>query len=234
MGGLSLTDLIPAADQLPVALGHSDPAGEPPWAMQLVTRLERAAVPSRAGLCAAAAIAVVRLLADERSAPGGPWEPSVRRWTRGRIRKHARRARGVAWERVQALDGVTVDLGGAQVRALVPTSLGDLPREVARLQLSGSELDVVGPAVLEPLPGGPLVIPLGKAVAAAGHAAQLAWLSLPAGRRSEWAEAGYPVEVEHPEPQRWRRLLERAPIKVIDGGLTVVAPGTCTAVVRWS
>ena len=51
---------------------------EAPWAMQVVLRLERADVPTRTQLCEAAAAAVVTLIADPRSQPGGPWEPSVR------------------------------------------------------------------------------------------------------------------------------------------------------------
>ena len=53
-----------------------------------------------------------------QSALAGPWQERVDRWNRGPIHKHARRARGVAWDRVQTLDGVTADHDGAQVRAL--------------------------------------------------------------------------------------------------------------------
>ena len=120
---------------------HVDPEGEAPWAMQLVAHIEKSAPPTRTAVCAAAAVAVVRLLADERARPGGEWYPPVRRWTDGRIRKHCRRARGAAWERLWELPGVTAEVAGAEVRALVPTSTDEIPRVVAKLQLSGSELD---------------------------------------------------------------------------------------------
>jgi hypothetical protein len=209
--------------------------------MQLVMRVERVDPPSRAALCEAAATAVVRLLADPRSAYGGPWHPALRQWASGPIRKHARRARGVAWQRVQELDGVTVDRAGAQVRALVPTPVDATPRDVAKLPLTGWEPELVGPAALDPEPDGPLVvsitgdpeIPLGKAVAAAGHAAQLAWLQLPRRRLGAWAAIGFEVVVEHPGPERWRAVRRSAQVQVLDGGLTVVAPGTCTAVAHW-
>ncbi|WP_369257493.1 peptidyl-tRNA hydrolase [Geodermatophilus amargosae] len=220
-----------------------DPPGEAPWAMQLVVRVERSAPPTRTAVCTTAAVAVVRLLADDRALPGGEWHPRVRRWTDGAIRKHCRRARGVAWERVETLPGVTVSEAGAEVRALVPTALDEMPPEVAKLQLSGSELE--DPDVLrtvDPVPGGPVVVsvcpepflPLGKAAAACGHAAQLAAMRMPARRLSVWSAAGFPVAVEHPDVARWTRLRPRAAVEVVDAGFTVVAPGTSTALARWA
>ena len=222
---------------------HEDPPGEPSWAMQLVARVERTAPPTRTAVCAATAVAVVRLLGDDRAQPEGEWFPDVRRWTDGRIRKHCRRARGAAWERVQALPGVTVGVDGAEVRALVPAPTDQLPSEVAKLQLSGSELpDPAATAGVDPVPHGAVVVsicptpflPLGKAAAAARHAAQLAGMRMSAARLTWWSRAGYPVVVEHPDVGRWERLRSHAPVAVVDGGLTVVAPGTCTALARWA
>ncbi|SNS80594.1 hypothetical protein SAMN04488107_3869 [Geodermatophilus saharensis] len=222
---------------------YEDPEGETPWAVQLVARVERSAPPTRSAVCEAAAVAVVRLLADDRARPGGEWSPRVRRWTDGAIRKHCRRARGVAWQRVAALPGVTVTARGAEVRALVPTALDALPPEVARLQLSGSELDDPDACpVADPEPGGAVVVsvcpepflPLGKAAAACGHATQLTALRMPTGRLAAWSGAGFPVVVEHPDAARWSRLRGRAPVEVVDAGFTVVAPGTSTALARWA
>ncbi|MGY1736924.1 hypothetical protein [Geodermatophilus sp. SYSU D00684] len=222
---------------------YDDPPGEAPWAMQLVARVERVGPPARTAVCEAAATAVVRLLADDRAQPGGEWEPLVRRWTDGAIRKHCRRARGVAWERVGALPGVTAAVAGAEVRALVPGPTDAIPPEVARLQLTGSELDDPGarPAV-DPEPGGPLVVsvcpepflPLGKAAAACGHAAQLSAMRMPGARFAAWAAAGFPVVVEHPDVARWTALRPRADVEVVDAGFTVVDPGTSTALARWA
>ncbi|MGY1832834.1 peptidyl-tRNA hydrolase [Geodermatophilus sp. SYSU D01180] len=222
---------------------YDDPPGEAPWAMQLVARVERVAPPGRTAVCEAAATAVVRLLADDRALPGGEWEPLVRRWTDGAIRKHCRRARGVAWQRVEALPGVTAAVGGAEVRALVPGPTDAIPPEVAKLQLTGSELDDPGarPGV-DPEPGGPLVVsvcpepflPLGKAAAACGHAAQLSAVRMPARRFDAWAAADFPVVVEHPGVERWAALRPRADVEVVDAGFTVVDPGTSTALARWA
>ncbi|WP_448625197.1 hypothetical protein [Geodermatophilus sp. URMC 64] len=222
---------------------HVDPEGVAPWAMQLVAHIEKSAPPTRTAVCAAAAVAVVRLLADDRARPGGEWFPPVRRWTDGRIRKHCRRARGAAWERLGALPGVTAEVGGAEVRALVPTATDEIPREVAKLPLSGSELDdpEACPAI-DPVPGGPVVVsicpepflPLGKAAAAAGHAAQVTALRMPAQRLAAWSDAGFPLVVEHPGIARWARLRSRASVEILDAGFTEVAPGTCTALARWA
>lgn len=220
-----------------------DAPREAPWALQLVARVEKSAPPSRTAVCAAAAVAVVRLLADERAQPDGAWSADIRRWTSGPIRKHCRRARGVAWERVQGLPGVTAGIDGAEVRALVPSPTDQLPPAVARLQLSGSELDDPEPAgEVDPPRLGAVVVsicpepflPLGKAAAAAGHAAQLAAERMPPARLTTWSGAGFPVVVEHPDAPRWRQLLAHAPVVVVDAGLTTVAPGTRTALARWA
>ncbi|MEX5720851.1 peptidyl-tRNA hydrolase [Geodermatophilus maliterrae] len=222
---------------------HDDPEGQAPWAMQVVAHVERSAPPSRTAVCEAAAVAVVRLLADARAQTGGEWHPQVRRWTDGRIRKHCRRARGAAWERVGELPGVTAEVSGARVRALVPTALDDLLRDVAKLQLSGSELeDPDVREVVDPAPGGPVVVsicpepflPLGKAAAAAGHAAQVTAMRMPAERLAAWSGAGFPVVVEHPAAARWAQLRAEAPVAIVDAGFTVVTPGTCTALARWA
>lgn len=227
----------------PGITGYHDPDGEPPWAMQLVVRIEKTEPPARTAVCEAAALAVVTLLADERAQSGGPWHAAVQRWASGRIRKHCRRARGAAWDKVQVLPGVTAGAAGAEVRAFVPGSTADIPREIARLQLSGTELDdPAGRTAVEPEPAGAVVVsicpdpvlPLGKAAAAAGHAAQVAALRMDPDRYTAWAAGGFPIVVEHPDPARWALLRPHAQVDIVDAGFTAVAPGTCTALARWA
>jgi peptidyl-tRNA hydrolase len=188
-------------------------------------------------------MAVVRLLYDERSAPGGEWHEQVQRWTAGRIRKLVRRARGAPWARAAALGGVVVDHEGAEVLALPPGPTDQLPPELNKLQVGGLDLPDPGRrAEARPEPGWPGVVvavtPLselgtGKAAAAAGHAAQLAALRMEPDRRGRWAEAGFPVLVEHPGRDRWGSLVKQVPVEVVDAGFTVVEPGTRTAVAWW-
>lgn len=212
-------------------------------AMQLVARVEKTDRPTRSDVCAAHAVATVTLLTDERAQVGGPWHDQVRFWTDGQIRKHSRRARGAAFERVCDLPGVTVTVGSATVHALVPGPVEDLPREISKLQLAGSELDDPdAQPVSIALPNGPVIIsitpspqlPLGKAAAAAGHAAQVALYTMPEKRLAAWAAKGYPVAIEHPNPTRWAALTRSAPVNIRDAGYTVVEPGTTTALARWA
>lgn len=219
--------------------GHSDPTGEAPWAMQLVVRVEKTAPPTRTAACEAAAMAAVRLLDHDEAR--GDWRPAVERWMAGRIRKHVRRARGARWERAAALPGVTVTHDGAQVRAFVPGPTDAIPSELARLQLSGLEL--ADPAPRADAPGGALVVVSlqpdprlgdGKAAAACGHAAQLAWMRAPGPLRARWVAQGMRVAVEQPAAQRFAELVARAPVVVRGAGLTEVDPGTVTAVARWA
>ncbi|TDC85226.1 hypothetical protein [Actinomadura sp. 7K507] len=213
-----------------------DPLDDPPWAMQLVVRAEKADPPNHGAVCEAAATAVVRLLTDPRAAePGGEWREAVREWESRRIRKVARRARGVRWPEVQALPGVTVEHAGAQVRAFPPAPVSDVPPELAKLQVAG--LDLAGEEVPGPPPEPPyaalalnpdVTVTTGKAAAQCGHAAQHL---LRQGRRKDvaaWVEAGAPARLVRDVP--WRRCVKLATVVVRDGGFTEVPPGTMTAV----
>lgn len=111
-----------------------------PWALPLVVRVEKADPPTHEDAIAASALAVVRLLADPRSAPGGPWHAELERWMDGRIRKVVRRARGVRWPEVSGLPGVAVEVSTAQVRALLPHPVSQAPAVVAKLQVQGLDL----------------------------------------------------------------------------------------------
>lgn len=228
---------------VPPVSGYADPPGEPPWVMQLVIRVEKADPPTRTAACAAAATATALLLADAQAGPGGPWEAAVDRWMAGRIRKHARRARGAAWDRVALLPGVTVVTGGACVRAFVPCPTDAIPPDIARLQMSGLELaDPRAAAGVLAVPGGPVVVsicpdpvlPAGKAAAAAAHGAQLAAMNMSPARLALWAAAGFPVALEQPPASAWQALRASAQVVVVDAGLTSVAPGTVTALARWA
>lgn len=146
-------------------------------AMQLVARLEKSDPPSRTAVCRAAAVAVVRLLFDPRALPGGEWAADVDHWLTGRTRKLCRRARGAAWEQVQAVAGITAVVAGAEVRALVPRPTLETPSPIGRLPLTGSEpADPDAASAIDPRPFGSVVVSicpdptmsLGKACAAAG------------------------------------------------------------------
>ena len=210
--------------------------------MQLVLRVERADPPTTTAACAAVASAVAHLLADERSGGEGVWAERTRRWS-ATPRKVVRRARGAAWERCLRLDGVTVECAGATVRALPPGPVDELPIEVARLQVGGTDLDdpdrrrdlAVAPRwpglLVAVTPAAPMTA--GKAAAQCGHAAQLSLAAMGATRRSTWATAGFPVDVRFPTAAGWAALQAAAPVVVCDAGHTEVAPGTATVLATW-
>jgi peptidyl-tRNA hydrolase len=210
-------------------------ASAAPWAMQLVLRDERADRATHLAACEAAATAVVRLLDDGRSAEGGPWHERVARWDGGPIRKVVRRARGARFTATAALDGVGVSRRGAEVRAFVPGPTDQVPPELSRLQVGGTELPDVGAPAPE-VPGGLVVVltPLarlstGKAAAQSGHAAHLAWRTLDDAALGRWRATGFAVSVHAPDVDGWRAAARRATVHVTDGGFTEVAPGTTTA-----
>ncbi len=214
-------------------------ADEVPWAMQVVLRLEKTDVPTRTQLCEAAAAAVVSLIADPRSEPGGPWAESVQRWVDGRIRKIVRRARGAKWDLTAELEHVEVDRAGAQVRVFLPGPMDEVPDTLAKLQLTGSEPpDEGSPAAVHPDGVTVYVTPevsmtVGKTAAQCGHAAQLAWRVMTPERREAWSGAGFPVRVEQPDRAAWAQLADEAPVSVTDAGFTEIAPGTVTTLATW-
>ncbi|WP_270259119.1 peptidyl-tRNA hydrolase [Kocuria marina] len=217
-----------------------------PWAMQLVVHRDRARPAREVDVAEAAARAVVMLLADERSAPGGPWHEAVQTWRDVQIRKLVRRADGKRWDDVQALPGVTVsqeapsaaadEHGSAAVRAFVPAPVQPLPKELHKLQVSGTQFPAAGasatqdPVVtVEVAPG--LEISSGKLAAQCGHAAQLAWEAMPDAERERWRVDDYRVRVEFPSPEEWSGA--RRPVTVTDAGLTELDGPTDTTRTWW-
>ena len=206
------------------------------FALPLVVRIERDAPPARTDALETAARAVLVLLTDPRSAGEGEWAQSVRDWQDGRIRKVVRRGRGAEWRKASALPGVTVTGKSAEVRVFPPVPLDGWPKELAKLQVSGTDLGDPGP-VAPADPGVPVLwlnpgleMSAGKAMAQAGHAAQLAWWALPDEERAAWHDAGFPLTVRTAAAAGWDRLIRSGLPLVQDAGFTEVAPGSCTVV----
>lgn len=225
------------------------------YALPLVIRLERSVPPTRTDAMETAARAVLALLADPRTTEEtGEWHKRVLLWEERAIRKVVRRARGAEWRRASALPGLTatgspaqppLDPGGpgapeehapAQVRVFPPVPVDAWPKDLARLQVSGTDFEDPQPPP-QPAPGTPVLwlnpaleMTAGKAMAQAGHAAQLAWWALGHRAREEWAATGFPLAVRAAHgPAQWATLTGgRLPV-VRDAGFTEVAPGSCTA-----
>ncbi|MFF7413418.1 aminoacyl-tRNA hydrolase [Streptomyces lydicus] len=208
----------------------------PQFVLPLVARIERAEPPSRTDALETAARAVLVLLADERSAGDGEWAQAVRDWQDARIRKVVRRARGAEWRRAEALPGITVGGRDAEVRVFPPVPLDGWPKELARLQVSGTELDDPLPpeAPADGLPvlwlNPDLEMSAGKEMAQVGHGAQLAWWELSEEERAAWRGTGFALAVRSAEPSEWAALTRSGLPVVRDAGFTEIAPGSCTVV----
>jgi peptidyl-tRNA hydrolase len=207
----------------------------PQFVLPLVVRIERADPPERTDALEAAARAVLELL-DEARAAEGEWSEAVRRWEAGRIRKVVRRARGTGWSRAVALPGLTVTVRTAEVRVHPPVPLDGWPPDLARLQVGGTELEDAGP-VPAPDPVHPVLwinpgleMTAGKAMAQAGHGAQLLWWACDEPSRDRWVAAGLPLAVRTAPAPDWPRLIGSGLPVVRDGGLTEVEPGALTVV----
>lgn len=209
----------------------------PQYVLPLVVRIERDAPPARTDALETAARAVLTLLSDERAtAEEGEWAQVVRDWQDARIRKVVRRARGAEWRRAEALPGITVSGAAAEVRVFPPVPLDGWPKDLARLQVSGTELDDPEP----PPPADPeravlwmnpqITMSAGKAMAQAGHGAQLAWWELSDADRAAWRLAGFPLAVRTPTPADWSRLTTTSLPVVRDAGFTEIAPGSATVI----
>ncbi|MEV0149857.1 MULTISPECIES: peptidyl-tRNA hydrolase [unclassified Nonomuraea] len=198
--------------------------------LPLVVRIERAAPPERTDALEAAAMAVLSLLDDP-----GEWTDELHAWqSTGRIRKVVRRARGAEWRRAEALPGRTVEHRTAEVRVHPPVPLDAWPRDLARLQVSGTELtdtrdlEPAEPPVLWANPA--LSMSAGKAMAQAGHAAQLAWWASGPAERDAWRARGLTVSARTAAPDDFASLVAAGLPVVRDAGFTEIAPGSCTFV----
>ncbi|WP_344499122.1 peptidyl-tRNA hydrolase [Streptomyces enissocaesilis] len=214
----------------------------PQFVLPLVVHIEKAVPPARTDALETAARAVLVMLSDERSLGGGEWAEVMRLWQDARIRKVVRRARGAEWRKASALPGITVtgsaEAAGnaAEVRVFPPVPLDGWPKELAKLQVSGTDLDDPEPPAPAPADGAVLWLSpdldmsAGKAMAQAGHGAQLAWWELSEVERKAWQAAGFPLAVRTSGAGRWRELTTSGLPVVRDAGFTEIAPGSCTVV----
>ncbi|MCT4352347.1 peptidyl-tRNA hydrolase [Streptomyces sp. Je 1-79] len=209
---------------------------KPQFVLPLVVRIERAEPPARTDALETAARAVLAILVDDRSHGEGEWAQVMTDWQDARIRKVVRRARGAEWRRAETLPGITVRGADAEVRVFPPVPLDGWPKELAKLQVSGTDLeDPAAPG--PPRPGAALLwlnpdleMSAGKAMAQAGHGAQLLWWAMPEADRKAWREAGFPLAVRTADPARWAGLTTSGLPVVRDAGFTEIAPGSCTVV----
>lgn len=208
-------------------------------AMPIVLHIPKVDPPARSDLLEAAATATMRVCLDERIAPGGPWHEEYIAWLGARIRKVSRRARGAQWAAAQDVDGVTVEVNGAQARAYLPCRVGALDPRLRKLQVGGTDLerDDPGPhrdGAVRLWVNEALEMTVGKTAAQVGHAVMLAAGAMSADDVARWGETGWATSVRDADPETWARLVAEAErgtaVGVRDAGYTEVAPGSMTVI----
>lgn len=208
------------------------------FVLPLVVRIERATPPTRTDAMETAARAVLTFLADPRTADGtGEWHKRARLWEERGIRKVVRRARGSEWRRTAHLESITVADRTAEVRVFPPIPLDGWPKDLARLQVSGTDLADPEPPPA-PEPGTPVLwlspgleMTAGKAMAQVGHGAQLTWWELGGPDRAAWRDAGFPLAVRPAhDADHWAALTGSGLPVVQDAGFTEIAPGDTVVV----
>jgi hypothetical protein len=200
-----------------------------PLRMYLV--LLRGALPelARAGeLAGAAAVACVRRFAGDPA-----FAAAVAEW-RPRPGKVCLRARTASqWRQVLEEPHVVAgDPAGTGVIALPPRRRSERGSLLERLQAMSTEL-APPPAEAPPAEGvtyllnPELRMSSGKTIAQVAHAAVMA---ADTGRLEDWVAAGCPARVLAPPPAVFAAACERDDLaaRVVDAGLTEVAPGTVT------
>jgi peptidyl-tRNA hydrolase len=232
-----VTDEFQTAGETPAGMQAAARDEGRQYALPLVVRVERTAPPSRTDALEGAARAVLTFLADPRvTEVGGEWSAAAQAWEDARIRKVVRRARGAGWTRAAALPGITLVNRTAELRVFPPVPVDEWPADLARLQVSGTDFDDPAapgvPAAATPVLwlNPELAMTAGKAMAQAGHGAQLAWWGLSPQARADWTEREFDLAVRDAGREQWTALLASGLPVVTDGGFTEVAPGSATVV----
>jgi hypothetical protein len=196
-----------------------------PLRLYLVVRRGAVTSLARGGeLAGAAAVACVRMAAGDERFAG-----DLAAWRR-RPGKVTLRARGGQWDAVLEEPHV---LAGDAVAALPPRRRSARGPVLERMQAMTSALE---PPPDEALPDpGRLTYVLNPALdmSSGKTLAQIAHAAVMAADRPElaaWAQVGCPAQVVMPPRAAFRRLCDSGDLaaKVVDAGLTEVAPGTVT------
>lgn len=227
---------------------REDRGEDVPWAMAIVLEVPKKERPSRTALLRAAAMAVVACCLDERAGDDtSAYQRGLKSWYGARIRKLSRRARNIGWQRAQLAPGVTIEVDGAQARALLPTPVDETYPEIAKLQISGTDLPYDDPenaSTTKPSGQGsadtfaPPVIwvdknlnmSAGKVAAQVGHGSMLYAATLSVEDAWAWAQTGYALDVKETPRELWPAPELRA-VEVQDAGFTEIAPGSITVAV---
>lgn len=182
------------------------------------------------GLSAVARAAVIAYLQD-------PQNPDWQQWASQAFAKSVRRANPKMFAKVLEMfpEQMVSEVGKAQAVGLPPLPAADLPKLIAKLQVSGTQLpkaDEVLDAKINIVLNKSLEMSTGKAAAQAAHAL-FAWLTeAPAESVEAWLQSHAPVGIRHLLRKDFEQLSRQAAGPVIqDAGRTEIEPGSVTAFV---
>ncbi|QEP08192.1 peptidyl-tRNA hydrolase [Glutamicibacter sp. ZJUTW] len=182
------------------------------------------------GLSAVARAAVIAYLQD-------PQNPDWQQWASQAFAKSVRRANPKMFAKVLEMfpEQMVSEVGKAQAVGLPPLPAADLPKLIAKLQVSGTQLpkaDEVLDAKINIVLNKSLEMSTGKAAAQAAHAL-FAWLTEATAESVEaWLQSHAPVGIRHLPRKDFEQLSRQAAGPVIqDAGRTEIEPGSVTAFV---
>jgi peptidyl-tRNA hydrolase len=198
----------------------------------MVLRVEKVNPPTHLEAVLTVAEAIAHLYEDSITVSDKVWVDAIEAWSRGRIRKIARRARANAWEVAKTTPHAFLyekDFAGKKVEVLLfpPHPVSEVPDTIRKLQVAGLDLEKVEvPKLVKSglnIAFTPLVdMTTGKALAQVGHAVQLAILNSTVEQVKTWRDQGMPIAIVD-----WGSL-PNASVEVQDAGFTEVPPGTTT------
>jgi len=212
-----------------------------PWAIQYVTRIDKANPPSLEHYCLAHAEATVRLL--EHSSQDPLLDAAFAEYEKGHIRKFARRANPNTFEKLSRLDLPHQDahIGLALTRVYAPAPTDVLAKEIHRLQLTGLTLpSPTGAAPTQQAKDAPKVTIAvnpkwglddhpGKLAAQVAHAAHIAYRkNAPLGAAPQPS-----FLLLWPTQAEFDLLKESAPVVIRDAGFTVLPQPGVTTIAFW-
>lgn len=182
------------------------------------------------GLSAVARGAVIAYLQD-------PQNPDWQQWASQAFAKSVRRANPKMFAKVLEMfpEQMLSEVGKAQAVGLPPLPAADLPKLIAKLQVSGTQLPKSGEVLKAKVSiavNASLEMSTGKAAAQCAHAL-FAWLTEADGPSIEsWLKIHAPVGIRHLPRKEFNALSRQASGPVIqDAGRTEIEPGSTTAFV---
>lgn len=184
-------------------------------------------------------------LASAKAFLNDPENPDWQQWAAGAFAKSVRRADAKMFAKVLTNfpEHVAVDIAEARAAAFAPMPADQLPKLLAKLQVSGTQLppseengeetsQEEPPSLVTIVLNKSLEMSTGKAAAQAAHAL-FAWV-IEAGAQQvqAWIDADFSLDVQWLERKEFRKGQRKAAGPIIhDAGRTEIEPGSTTAFV---